>query len=154
VDQAGNVDPTPVEATWEVDARVPDTEITSGPFEGELVGEDVPFTFSTTLGDATFECSLDAAPFSPCADRWTLERLPTAAHLLAVRSVSRAGVVDPTPATRGFITDPDAHATRKLRVNGPNCACGQAGPGWPWWILLGVGRWVGRRRAAVRSATS
>jgi len=151
VDEAGNPDGTPEVADWEVDAREPDTTIVTGPFEDELMGEDVAFSFSATVPDAAFECSLDAADFQPCAAEWTFQFLPTASHSLAVRAVSRAGVVDPSPALRTWLTDPDALATRKIRVNASNCGCTAVDAAWPWWGLLGLAVAVKRKRAETRN---
>jgi len=141
-------------AVWEVGAREPDTTILSGPLEVELVGEDPAFTFAATLPDASFECSLDAAPLQPCAGQWAFRSMPTASHALAVRAVSRAGVVDPTPTVRTWITDPDALPTRKIRVKGSSCGCGAADGAWPWWGLLAPALAAKKKRAVTRNRTT
>jgi hypothetical protein len=61
---------------------------------------------------SSFDCSLDAAPFSPCAPAGEEQQaaisfvgLAEGPHTLAVREVDLSGNVDPTPVSGKFIVD-------------------------------------------------
>lgn len=82
----------------------PDTAITSGP-SGITRNPTPTFTFTFSVGPATFECSLDGQAFGACASPLMTSRLRDGAHEFAVRAVDRAGYADPTPATRTFSVD-------------------------------------------------
>jgi hypothetical protein len=58
----------------------------------------VSFTFSSSEAGSTFACSLDGAPFAPCASPFTA-KLRRGAHTLTVRASDPSGNTDPTPAT-------------------------------------------------------
>jgi hypothetical protein len=60
----------------------------------------VSFSFSSSLGGATFECSLDRAPFRPCSSP-ARYRVKPGRHVFAVRAGGAAGA-DPTPAGFSF----------------------------------------------------
>ncbi|WP_375770300.1 Ig-like domain-containing protein [Archangium gephyra] len=103
-DAAGNVDPTPETYTWTVDLTPPETTIVSGP-PARTNATSATFDFSSETG-ATFECSLDGAAFTSCADPVTFTGL-TAERLytLQVRARDTAGNVDPTPETYSWTVD-------------------------------------------------
>lgn len=102
VDAAGNVDSTPASISWTVDANAPDTFITVGPsgttsntsaeiyFDGDDVGGS---------GVASFEGSLDGAPYTPMNSPAFYAVLSEGEHTFSVRAIDRAGNVDPTPAS-------------------------------------------------------
>jgi Ca2+-binding RTX toxin-like protein len=63
-----------------------------------------------TGGIAGFECSLDNAPFTPCASPHSYSTLSNGEHSFAVRAVDGAGTVDATPAAYTWtinVTTPD-----------------------------------------------
>jgi MYXO-CTERM domain-containing protein len=73
----------------------------------------------------TYECSLDGADFTPCADPVTFSGLSKGEHTLAVRSRDSAGNVDPTPATISWnVTDAD----KDFLGDGVGCASTAGGP--------------------------
>ncbi|WP_075207502.1 adventurous gliding motility protein AgmC, partial [Archangium violaceum] len=72
-DSVGNVDLSPASHTWTVDLTPPDTTIVSGP-PARTNATSAMFDFSSETG-ATFECSLDGAPFTACADPETFTGL-------------------------------------------------------------------------------
>jgi hypothetical protein len=94
-DAAGNTDATPASLTWTVDTMAPHTTIHSGP-SGPTNDVTPTFTFSSEAG-ATFECSLDGAPFSPCTSPKTYTNLPDGHHTFDVTATDRAGNVEPPP---------------------------------------------------------
>ncbi|MFN8111741.1 MAG: hypothetical protein U0R51_00935 [Solirubrobacterales bacterium] len=86
----------------------PETTITSGPADGSATPDDTPtFGFASNADDATFDCSIDGAPFSPCTSPLTLPALVEGAHSFAARATDPDGI-DATPAAVGFTYDPDA----------------------------------------------
>jgi hypothetical protein len=94
-DATGNTDATPALRTWTVDTTAPHTTIHSGP-SGTTNEDTVTFTFSSEAG-ATFECSLDGAPFSACTSPKTYTNLPDGHHTFDVTATDRAGNVEPPP---------------------------------------------------------
>ncbi|MFP2912310.1 Ig-like domain-containing protein, partial [Pyxidicoccus sp. 3LFB2] len=104
VDASGNVDPSPAEHRWTVDASAPDTLIASGPAD-PTNASTATFDFEANEPNATFECSVDGAAFVPCTDPDTFEGFAEGEHTLAVRAVDAAGNVDPTPATYTWTVD-------------------------------------------------
>lgn len=97
--------------SWQaLDIFPPDTEITSGPAEGEVVTEDnAAFQFTSTEADSTFECRLDPLPgtgtWGSCTTPYNTGTRPDGDYVLNVRATDPSGNVDPTPATRGFTID-------------------------------------------------
>ncbi len=81
------------------DTTAPDTFIDSGP-SGTVTATSAEFAFSSNETDATFECSLDGAPWSSCTSPATYSGLATGQHTFQVRATDRAGNVDPSPAAR------------------------------------------------------
>jgi parallel beta-helix repeat protein len=136
IDAAGNVDPTPATYTWTVVAE-PTTEPTAVPPTVEPTATTLPadttapetvitgqpaantsftsamFTFSADEAGATFECSVDGAPFAACASPVELTGLSAGSHTFSVRAIDTAGNVDPTPAnyTWAIVAEPTAEPT-------------------------------------------
>ncbi len=104
IDFAGNTDPSPASHSWTIDTSTPDTEITSGP-SGTVVESEADFEFSSDDPAATFECSLDGAPFAPCASPQAYSSLDDGSHTFRVRARDQFGNPDPTPAGRSWKVD-------------------------------------------------
>ena len=112
-DAVGNLDPTPATRAWTVDLTPPATTIVSGPSGIEPVAS-ASFEFTADEPDATFACSLDGAPASPCTSPFTAAQLAQGDHAFAVQATDAAGHVDPSPATRAWTVDtvpPDVEIT-------------------------------------------
>lgn len=112
-DAVGNIDPTPATRAWIVDLEAPETTIVSGPAGLEPVAS-ASFSFSSDEPDATFECALDGAAFTPCTAPFSAAGLAQGSHTFAVRARDGAGHVDGTPATRAWTVDtipPDVEIT-------------------------------------------
>lgn len=110
-DAAGNVDPTPATTSWIVDtAASPETVIVSGP---PATDESTSATFDLSSSDAsaTFECSLDGAPWTDCTDPAVINNLAIGSHALSVRAKDSDGDVDPTPATYSWAVTPPSPTT-------------------------------------------
>lgn len=82
-------------------APPPETRIDSAP-PSPHGSPSATFAFSSPEEWATFECSLDAAPFVPCSSPTTYGSLADGGHRFRVRAVDAAGVADPTPAEYVF----------------------------------------------------
>ena len=83
------------------DLSPPDTAIVSGP-TALVRGRTATFTFSSDDPGATFECSLDGAPFFACVSPFTTPPLPGGDHIFQVRARDAAGNLDPTPTSFPF----------------------------------------------------
>ncbi|MDQ4052551.1 MAG: DNRLRE domain-containing protein [Actinomycetota bacterium] len=71
----GTPDASPAQFTWIVGTDVaPDVTITSAPTSG-TESTTAAFEFGSTDPTATFNCSLDSAPMTPCTSPWTYEGL-------------------------------------------------------------------------------
>jgi hypothetical protein len=54
---------------------------------------------------SSFECSIDAGAFAPCASPFTAPPLTAGAHTIAVRATDPAGNTDPSPAGASIVVD-------------------------------------------------
>ena len=78
---------------------------TSGP-SGLVTTRSATFDFySTERGTQTFECKLDAAPFTTCVSPVSYSDLNDSGHTFEVRAADAAGNSDATPARREWSVD-------------------------------------------------
>ena len=84
------------------DTTAPDTAIVATP-PATTTDRTPSFSFASTEGGATFECSVDDGPFQPCSSPLSLPELPAGTHTLAVRARDSAGNADPSPASFTFV---------------------------------------------------
>jgi large repetitive protein len=102
-DPAGNQQPVPTTFSWTVDNSLadttpPQTKIDSFPPDPSPVST-ASFTYESNEPGSSFECALDAAPFSPCAASGaTYLGLANGPHSFQVRAMDPSANVDPTPA--------------------------------------------------------
>lgn len=89
------------------EAQPPDTGITSGPANPSAVNTaTVVFTGTSATSDVVaFECSLDDAPFGPCASPYELIGLSNGPRTVRVRAVDANGSVDLSPASASWTVD-------------------------------------------------
>ena len=80
-----------------IDRTPPRTRIDSGPGPGS--SSRAEFSFSSDDAASTFECRLDAGPWTACASPITYFSVADGAHVFSVRARDRAGNVDPVPPT-------------------------------------------------------
>ena len=118
-DEAGNVDPTPAQRTWSLNGP-PNTILVSAP-PATTTATTGTFAFSSpTDAAATFECSLDGAPFAFCTTPFTVGSLTVGTHTFRVRAVDDISNVDPTPATHSWtVTLPDKEPPAVTTTFGP-----------------------------------
>ncbi|MDQ4026016.1 MAG: hypothetical protein M3217_11115 [Actinomycetota bacterium] len=79
----------------------PDTSITAGP-AGTTASTVAEFTHASSDPLAQLECSLDGGAYQACGSTQAYSGLAAGPHTLKVRSRSRDGVVDGSPATRSW----------------------------------------------------
>lgn len=82
---------------WQEDSVDPDTLLLHPPASGP--SDTAHVAFRSTEPGSDLECSLDGAPFSPCASPLVLNGLDLGSHGVAVRAIDPVGRVDRTPAT-------------------------------------------------------
>jgi hypothetical protein len=90
LDRAGNVDATSASSAWVIDATAPTTQISGGPQE-TTYDTSAAFSLAPSEPGASFECSLDSAPFAPCRDGVAYSGLGTGAHEFSARATDAAG---------------------------------------------------------------
>ena len=104
IDQAGNTDGSPALFSWSIDLTPPNTTITGNP--GTLSNSPTAtFTFTASMTNSTFACSLDGASFTPCMSPATYNGLADGSHSFQVRATDPAGNPDPTPAVFNWTVD-------------------------------------------------
>jgi len=84
-------------------AAVPDTSINSGP-PALTNSPSATFTFSSSASGVSFECSLDASAFEPCASPIVYNVLAEGSHTFEVRASNVDGI-DPSPASYPWTVD-------------------------------------------------
>lgn len=110
-DPAGNADPGSVSRSWTLDLVPPETEIVAGPAPNAVVdGSSATFSFTGSdlaSPEIRFQTRIDGGPWSnvTIATNATRGGLTDGPHVFEVRAVDLAGNVDPSPATRPFVTD-------------------------------------------------
>ena len=93
--------------SWQVDNSLadttpPETTITAKPPDPSA-SSTASFSYTSNEPGSSFECSLDAAPFSPCpAAGVSYVGLANGAHSFQVRAVDTSANTDPTPAGYSF----------------------------------------------------
>lgn len=100
--------------TWTTVGDAPETAIIGS----NKSGTTAAFAFNSPGNPlATFECSLDGAPFTACSSPKSYTGLSAAAHEFAVRAVNAVGTRDASPATDSWTasasTAPDTNITRR-----------------------------------------
>jgi large repetitive protein len=103
-DAAGNVDASPLVFDIVIDRVPPDTMISSGP-PATSASPSATFSFMSEA-NASFEASLDGAPFAFAPTPLTIAGLAPGPHSLNVRAMDAAGNVDPSPAAYSWTVVP------------------------------------------------
>ena len=107
-DRAGHT--TTAGTTVRVAATPFETQLTAVP-DALLNRAEAEFAFASPAPGATFQCSLDSAPFTACVSPLRLTGLADGGHALAVRAVGPGARVDATPARTTFTVDTTAPET-------------------------------------------
>ena len=159
LDVFANADQTPASAAVTVDTTAPETVIDAEP-PAVAALRTPAFAFSSPDAGATFACSIDEGPWSPCASPFTAPALVDGDHAFAVRASDAVGNTDATPATSAFrIEQPPAPPVEGTLAGTPPAP--PAGPGTgttppaavatPFTLTAGLPRVV-RSRSGVRVA--
>jgi len=107
---------------------VPDTSIDAGP-PGTVIRPDARFSFSTSEAGASFACSLDGAPFSPCVSPQRCTDLADGPHQFKVLAANAAGATDPTPAEANWtITSTSRDTMSRTQPAAQDCQKSPTGP--------------------------
>ena len=93
-----------------VEGGAPETSLVSKP-PALAASRAAAFTLSSNRSGATYECSLDGAPFSPCTSTPSFSNLTDGSHTFLARARDAAGVVDPSPETWTWTVDVTAPDT-------------------------------------------
>ena len=103
IDDARNVDPTPLQVVWVVDRTAPTTTISAKPnaVDNAAVGS---FSFSVSE-ESTSSCSVDGGAYAACASPFTTAALPDGTHTVSIRSTDLAGNVEATVASYEWRVD-------------------------------------------------
>jgi hypothetical protein len=81
------------------------------------------FTFASNEPDATFLCSLDGAPSTPCASGIRLVSLTTGSHTFNVAAVDAAGNVQVTPTSYTWSVNADPpHTVIDAKPDNPSAS--------------------------------
>jgi hypothetical protein len=142
-------DQTPATSSFTVDTAAPQTTISTGP-TGTVNTNAASFSFTSSEAGSTFQCKLDAQPFSPCSSPASYGGLSDGQHTFRVRAIDGAGNTDLSEATRTWTADTgvpetvitsgpsgptsdatptfefssEANATFKCRLDGPGTTAG------------------------------
>lgn len=100
--RTGEVDPD-----WQQDSIPPQTTVASGP-PSLTNATSATFAFASSETGSTFECSLDGAPFAPCASPQSFSGLAAGSHTFSVGATDAANNADATPATHSWTVDTTA----------------------------------------------
>ncbi|HYI03169.1 MAG TPA: cell envelope biogenesis protein OmpA, partial [Hyalangium sp.] len=95
---------------WVVDTEAPDTEIGQKP-SNPSNSASATFSFSSTEGGSSFECSLDSAAYVACTSPKTYPGLSNTGHTFSVKAKDAAGNEDPVPASYPWVVDTEAPDT-------------------------------------------
>ena len=109
-DAPGNTDATPASYTWTIDTTAPDTVIDSGPASSTNL-TSAAFTFHSTEGGSSFQCSLDGAAFTGCSSPQNYSSLAAGSHTFSVKATDAPGNTDATPASYSWTIDTTAPNT-------------------------------------------
>ncbi|MGH2921545.1 MAG: Ig-like domain-containing protein, partial [Gaiellaceae bacterium] len=109
-DAAGNTDASAAGHSWTIDTSAPETTIASGP-PNPTNQTSASFSFSSSEGGSSFECSLDGAPFASCTSAQGYSGLAEGAHTFEVRATDAAGNTDGTAAGHSWTVDTTAPET-------------------------------------------
>lgn len=89
VDEAGNVEASVSQRSWQIDTAPPTVTITSGP-GGTVTDRIATFEFSSSEPGQS-ECSLDGGPWQNCSSPQTYTGMPDGDHHLKVRATDMFG---------------------------------------------------------------
>lgn len=103
-DVAANTDATAASRAWTIDLSAPDTTITGGPSQFDA-STSATISFTSNDPTATFQCSLDGAPFTACSSPKTYTGLSEGPRTARVRAIDLVGNIDPSPASWSWTVD-------------------------------------------------
>ena len=132
-DAAGNIDPTPPQYTWTIDATPFKTTITAHP-PNPSHSENAVFSFTSNKAGATFQCQLDAGSYSACTSPLTYSGLAGSSHTFSVKAADATGNEDNAPASYTWTVS----VARAAEVDISEAFGGLAVPESPAFTMLGL----------------
>jgi Domain of unknown function (DUF1929)/Kelch motif len=97
---SGAVSPCSAAFPYTEDSTPPDTAFTERPSD-PTTDRTPTFAFTSTEPGSTFQCRIFDEPFAPCTSP-TTRTVPVGRHAFRVRSIDRAGNIDPAAAVAWF----------------------------------------------------
>ena len=116
----------PASDTIVLDTLPPETAITNHP-GNQTNSAAVDFGFTATEPGSTFQCSLDGAGYTACAESLTYRRLSEGRHTIAVKATDRAGNSQQSPASFSWTIDttpPDTAIAGKPNILSNSASAG------------------------------
>jgi hypothetical protein len=107
-DLAGNVGVAAAPVSWTVDPPITTAITSESPNLGANPFTSATFmtvTFTSNIGNATFQCALDGAAWAACTSPHTVGPLLDGLHTINVRAVDSWGTPDPTGASYSWTVD-------------------------------------------------
>eukprot|EP00300_Choanocystis_sp_HF-7_P042137 c8905_g1_i1.p1 GENE.c8905_g1_i1~~c8905_g1_i1.p1 ORF type:complete len:1648 (+),score=296.97 c8905_g1_i1:90-4946(+) len=108
VDLLGNVEPHPQSLSWTVDTTPPTSVIlpeTTAKQGLPTTLKNHKFFFSSDDSTATFQCSLDGAPFQLCSSPKIFQNLDLGSHIFRVKAADALGNIEAVPQTRNWFIE-------------------------------------------------
>jgi hypothetical protein len=125
ISASGESDTTPAEHLWSIDTVAPITTLTEAPPAADN-STMVHFSFMANEMYASFECSLDGAPFAPCRNGDEFGPVGDGPHSFSVAAKDRAGNLDSSPAIHTWSVDTSTPDTTLLSGPVGNTGTGDA----------------------------
>jgi DNA-binding beta-propeller fold protein YncE len=84
----------------------PGTTIIAGPHGGSVTSDPTPtFAFTSSVPNSTFDCRMDAGPWSACTSPHATAPLADGQHTFEVRAIDPDQFADDSPSRRTFTVD-------------------------------------------------
>ncbi|MDQ5807681.1 MAG: hypothetical protein M3320_03300, partial [Actinomycetota bacterium] len=101
------------------DTAPPETTITAGP-TGTTTAPSATFALGSSEAGSSFECRLGGGAWSSCTSPKSYSGLAPGEHTFEARATDKAFNVDPTPASRTWVYEPDTTAPETTITSGPS----------------------------------
>jgi hypothetical protein len=108
-----------------------ETSIDTAPEGGDATA-DATFSFSSTVGGASFECQLDGSGWGPCTSPKSYSELLHGPHSFLVRAVEPDGKVDPEPASQAWRVEATPPTPFSLLTPADHASTSDATPTFSW----------------------
>ena len=107
------------------DGSPPQTQIQASP-SGTTNQTSGTITFTSSSVDPTYQCRLDGGSWTACSSPYEVGGLGNGSHTLRVRTISRAGLIDPSPPSASWTVDTTPPLTTFASGPSPDTASAEA----------------------------